>query len=324
VKLLAPLPPTDRNVGVWTTPGPQGIDVYRPLRRSTRVLQALVLAVAAVGVLLGAVGLLMWRQIGGGIWPLFPATSSSLDWSALHLWATRLAALQVGLVVVASIATVLWTRRAYRNLAGLDVHAKRLAPGWATAGWFVPGANLIVPKAIVDYTWRASEPRAASDGEWRSPIPTVNHLWWICTLVALPIMALAFMELSALGTTPPSLLGDIHAARATLVLLAVAELLVLFAAGLFVRTLGSITERQALRAARLGPPAAMVTLADITSGRAAADRAEQERNAAALDDLDDDPGADEGDDDSWYSEPWPDDEPALARFGAHDDLSGKY
>jgi Domain of unknown function (DUF4328)/Double zinc ribbon len=322
VSLLAPLPPSDRTVGVWTTPGPQGLDAYRSLRRPTLVLQSFVVLIALVGLGLAAASLLLWRKLGGGVMPLFSAPSTSVAWSQLHLWAVRMAAVQLGLVVVASLLTVAWTRRAYRNLSGLDVRGKRLPPVWATLGWFVPGANLVVPKAIFDYTWRASDPAPDRGGDWRRrPIPTVNHLWWICTLVALPTVVLALVELSSIDSAPPTRLGDIHDGRAALMLLAVAELLVVFAAALFFRTLGGIAARQARRAERLGPPAALNGLRDVTPDPAGRTPELVTAPAAPAPDPDE---LFEDDLATWPGAPWPEPEPALAHLGPSDTRSGRY
>ena len=321
VSLLAPLPPRDRTVGVWTTPGPQGIDAYRPLGRLTRVLQALVVLSALIGAVLAAVSVLLWRKLGGGSLPNIEVSSTSLSWADLHRWGVRLAVAQLAVLAVASILTVVWTRRAYRNLSGLDVQTKRLPAVWATLGWFVPGVNLVMPKVIVDSTWRESDPRAGGRRQWgRQPIPTTNHLWWICTLVALPTMALALIEVADLGSTPPILLGDLHADQAALVLLAVAEALLVFAAMLFVRTLASINDRQLRRALRLGPPAALSGMRDTPAAPTppTEDVTGDDSAGPTLDLVDpDDPWA-------FPEGPWPEAEPALAHLGNVDDRSGRY
>src|SRR3954462_1581560 len=79
VSLLAPLPPSDRTVGVWTTPAPHGLDSYRPLPRPTVVLRALVVLIAFIGCLLAAVGLLLWTKLGGGDLPFVTIPDASLS-----------------------------------------------------------------------------------------------------------------------------------------------------------------------------------------------------------------------------------------------------
>lgn len=262
VSRLAPLPPTSRTVGAWTTPGPQGLDAYRPLGGLTRLLQLLVVAVGITAIGLAGASLMQWRNLDGGSLPVFTLPRSDVGWPVLQTWMTRFAVVQVSLVLVISLLTVSWTTRAYRNLAGLGVTSPRLAPTWATLGWFVPGVNLVMPKAIIDQTWRASDPSASGGASQMSrPIPTINHLWWVCTLVALPTVALALFELTGLGALAPTGMAEVHAAQAALILLAVAELLTVFASVLFIATLGGIAHRQRVRADRLGPAQALVATA---------------------------------------------------------------
>jgi hypothetical protein len=111
-----------------------------------------------------------------------------------------------------------------------------------------------VPKLIVDDTWRASDADVASgSSRWRSlAVPTANHMWWISTIIALPTVALALATVLATGAQPTDL-AAIHALQGSLLVLAVAEMLVVFAAILFSRTISGVTERQRARANRLGP-----------------------------------------------------------------------
>src|SRR5215831_11648175 len=60
VDRLAPLPPEGRTVGVWTTPGPGGMEAYRPLHRRTAALLILLALVSAAGLaLVGVTWMLM-------------------------------------------------------------------------------------------------------------------------------------------------------------------------------------------------------------------------------------------------------------------------
>jgi hypothetical protein len=219
------------------------------------VLQLIVAVIAVIGIVLALVSLVQWRNLDGGAVPLLTLPRADVDWPVLQDWATQLAVVQIGLVVITSALMISWTSRAYRNLAGLGAKGSKLSPIWATLGWFVPGVNLVMPKAIIDQTWRASDPRFSEDGaNMQQPIPTINHLWWVCTLVALPTVTMALAEMINLGSLAPVGLPELHAARATFILVAVAELLVLFAAVLFIGTIGGIADRQRRRATSMGTP----------------------------------------------------------------------
>ena len=154
----------------------------------------------------------------------------------------------------------MWTRRAYRNLAPLNVVDLRFKRRWAVLGWLIPGVNLVVPKQILDDTWRASDPAmppyASGGSGWRrTPVPTGHFLWWICTLVGLPVVVLTELQLSLAGTLPPTTTAGIHDARMGYLLLAGSQALLVFAAILLIRLLGAIYERQRDRADAIGPVA---------------------------------------------------------------------
>jgi len=256
VSQLAPPPPLSRGGGVWTTPSPFTVDSYRPLSRLSLVIQCLVGVFTLVALVIVGLSLVLWRTLGETSIPTLGLPSVDADWVMLDQWVRRLAIAEAVLVGVICVLTIAWTRRGYRNLGCLGVTGRRLAPFWATFGWLVPGVNLIVPKLVVDDIWRASDADVASgSSRWRSTaVPTANHMWWITTIVALPTAALALATFLTTGDRPVDL-AEIHATQGSLLVLAVAEMLVVFAAVLFNRTVSSVTERQRARAARLGPAA---------------------------------------------------------------------
>jgi hypothetical protein len=256
VSRLAPPPPLSRAGGVWMTPGPVTVDSYRPLGRLSTVMRVLMVVVIVTAVVLVGLSLVLWRSLSDDSILTSGLPRLDTDWVVLSQWMHRLAGAQAALLVVVAVLTIAWTRRGYRNLGCLGVGGRRLAPFWATYGWLIPGANLIVPKLIVDDTWRASDADVPSgSARWRAlAVPTANHMWWISTIVALPTVGLALAAI--LGTDDqPTDLTEIHAMQGSLLVLAVAEMLVIFAAILFSRTISGVTERQRARAVRLGPAA---------------------------------------------------------------------
>ncbi len=256
---LRPLPPPGRTVGVWTAPGPQGDDWYRPMALWTAGLRMVLGLVALVSVAVVANSLLVDQALGGWV-PLLGSNGPRPNWSELQSWSGNLAALQLALIAFATLLIIGWTRRAYRNLTPLNVVDLRFPRRWAVLGWIIPGVNLVVPKQILDDTWRASDPSvvpyAPGVGGWRrTPAPTTHLLWWICTWVGLPAVVLTELQLSLAGTLPPTTATGVHQARMGYLLLAGSQALVVFAAVLLVRLLGVIHERQRDRADAIGPVA---------------------------------------------------------------------
>ena len=259
VARLAPLPPPGRTVGVWTAPGPQGSEWYRPMAVLTAGLRLMLAAVAVAAICVVANSVMVDRALTGSV-PLFGSRGPRPNWSELQSWGGNLAALQLLLIGLATVLLVVWTRRAYRNLTPLNVIDLRFAPRWAVLGWLIPGVDVIVPKQILDDTWRASDPAAppyasGTSGWRRTPVPTSHHLWWICTLVALPLVVLTEIQLSLSATLPPTTTAGIHDAQWGYLLLAGAQALLVFAGILLFRMVGSIYERQRDRAAAIGPVA---------------------------------------------------------------------
>jgi RNA polymerase subunit RPABC4/transcription elongation factor Spt4 len=96
---------------------------------------------------------------------------------------TALARIEPGAVAVGLLALVLyvaWSSRAARNLPALGVLDRRYGPGWAVAGWLLPGWNLVRPKQVLDDLWRTGEPGLPpySSGWRRVSPPLVASLWW--------------------------------------------------------------------------------------------------------------------------------------------------
>lgn len=73
-----------------------------------------------------------------------------------------------------------WFRRAYRNLWSLGAFGLR-SPGWAIGCWFLPFANLVLPKRMADEIWRGSEPDTLPHNVHRSSGASSSRLvtaWW--------------------------------------------------------------------------------------------------------------------------------------------------
>src|SRR5262245_14862724 len=57
--------------------------------------------------------------------------------------------LVVGLVLVyTAVVFIVWLYRARRNLAIWGILGLGWGPGWAIGGWFIPLANLLIPKLV--------------------------------------------------------------------------------------------------------------------------------------------------------------------------------
>jgi Domain of unknown function (DUF4328) len=91
-----------------------------------------------------------------------------------------LSVIQLIAVLAGAVAFIVWFHRAYGNLAPLGIAKPRYARGWAIGGWFVPFANLIIPKQIANDVWRAGDPDLdPGEAGWRKRrVAGAVHLWW--------------------------------------------------------------------------------------------------------------------------------------------------
>ncbi|MEU2655177.1 DUF4328 domain-containing protein [Streptomyces sp. NPDC007325] len=88
---------------------------------------------------------------------------------------------------------VLWFARARTAAELRQTGSIRYRPGMAAAAWFLPLANLVIPKQIADDIWRASAPDSART----SPAARVHVWWalWVATFLAGPLIFTPFTNL---------------------------------------------------------------------------------------------------------------------------------
>ncbi|NML50515.1 DUF4328 domain-containing protein [Streptomyces sp. R302] len=93
-----------------------------------------------------------------------------------------MAALASGVAYLATVVVFLvWFHRVRKNadVWAPDIH--RRTPGWAIGAWFIPFANLWIPRQIAVDVWRASRPDPyAADGAREL---TLLNSWWTCFAV---------------------------------------------------------------------------------------------------------------------------------------------
>ena len=91
--------------------------------------------------------------------------------------------LLLALMIATFVVIIIWTHRAYRNLATFGVTRYRLGTGMAIGSWFIPVYSWIGPKQIINDIWRGSAPEPIDDNWTRRPVAAVVTVWW-CFWVA--------------------------------------------------------------------------------------------------------------------------------------------
>ncbi len=163
-------------------------DGYRSLLRRAGVARSTLWASASVAVAVAGLHLLWLGRIDD---PSLTLDTTEVQLAPVARWVTG------GLLVLLALtgaAFVAWAVRAYRNLPALGIRERRYWTIWLVIGWIIPGANLLVPKLVVNDIWRASSPRVPVDGGrgWQHrPVASIVNRWWCSFLVTPAVVVLA-------------------------------------------------------------------------------------------------------------------------------------
>ena len=60
------------------------------------------------------------------------------------------------LAVVVAILAIIWTNQAYKSAMSRGVTGNKWSSGWAVGGWFIPFANYVIPKLVINEIDRMS------------------------------------------------------------------------------------------------------------------------------------------------------------------------
>ena len=122
---------------------------------------------------------------------------------------TAVVALQFTVQAITSIAFLIWTYGAYRNLQPLNARPPRYTPGWAIGGFFVPFLNLFRVPQVMGELWRESQPPAAPTvGVMGNPaadarsVDTQRVSWWYALCILSSFCARASLQ-DATGAADP-------------------------------------------------------------------------------------------------------------------------
>jgi hypothetical protein len=152
---------------------------------------ASVLYALAAFFMFGAWGI--WLGFDEGTESLFQMVNSDryafgvFGWATLWMW-------------VSGILFIVWFYQAYRSAESHGASGRRWSSGWSIGGWFIPLANLVIPKMVMNEVDRMSNPLAGEpprDEQWKlMPRSVVSDLWWILFLVgtALWLVGIAAIE----------------------------------------------------------------------------------------------------------------------------------
>jgi eukaryotic-like serine/threonine-protein kinase len=235
------LPPAGASTAVAAQPVPA--ERFAPLRvRSLLALRWLWFAVA-LGVVAFGVDVAWLREKASPDWT-FDDLISLADLMQI------IAIVQLVTYLIGAAIFLAWFYRAYGNLRVLGVPSPRHGKGWAIGSWFIPIANLLIPKQLANDVWRAGDlGLRPGDPAWQAtPVSSVLHWWWAFWLLGNVANAMAGNVLADAET-----LGAFQAAVRVDTISQVLGLLSAFAAMAVIKR---STSRQEARARLLEAPGA--------------------------------------------------------------------
>ncbi|MCC7075933.1 MAG: DUF4328 domain-containing protein [Acidimicrobiia bacterium] len=117
------------------------------------------------------------------------------------------------LYITTGVAFAGWMFRATRNNVALGTPDLVWGPGWSWGGWFIPGANYVLPFLVLREIWRASDPERPADTPLTAmPVwPGLVWFWvfWIGSALAqgvkFAVLVGARMPLDVTAATAPDL-----------------------------------------------------------------------------------------------------------------------
>ncbi|MFF3325409.1 DUF4328 domain-containing protein [Streptomyces sp. NPDC002889] len=146
-----------------------------------------------------------------------------------------------------AVVFIVWFHRVTRNAGAFAPDLPAHGPGWAIGGWFVPVAQLWIPRGIAAQVWQASRKDPYTGREHASS--TLLNVWWGSCIAVLALSCFAEWRFD-MAESPK----ELFTATATLVL---ADVLDTAAAVLAIRLVHKLTQMQHAKALRGPEPVAV-------------------------------------------------------------------
>ena len=130
----------------------------RQRQRYVLIFEWIVVGTSVVSMASEAAQYLLLRQVAAGV-PVSAAVADANDWRQQVVSSTQLV-----LILLAFVAVVLWTHRAYENLHHLTKSPRpEYSAGAAGWGWFVPILNFWYPFRVMKDLWYLTQRYAQPD-----------------------------------------------------------------------------------------------------------------------------------------------------------------
>jgi uncharacterized membrane protein YhaH (DUF805 family) len=98
-------------------------------------------------------------------------------------------------VLALAVLFIVWSYKAHQASDRLGPIGRSWRRGWSIGGWFIPFANLVIPKLVLNETERITmAPRAGGvvTADWRrQPTSALGWVWWLTWVAGSVFMGLA-------------------------------------------------------------------------------------------------------------------------------------
>jgi hypothetical protein len=105
--------------------------------------------------------------------------------------------------LVTGILFLIWFFQAYQAAASTGATGRSWGAGWTIGSWFIPVANLVIPKLVMNEVDRMSNSWAGIppiEDRWRhSGRSPLSDIWWIVWVVAAVLSTFGFILWGSVG-----------------------------------------------------------------------------------------------------------------------------
>lgn len=138
-----------------------------------------------------------------GLWSAYETYVTRGGSAQLDQWATAeetystFGALASLVWIATFVMLIVWWNQAYKATRRFFAESQRWSPGWAVGGWFIPLANLVIPRLVLNEIERTSSPpgpneRPADPLAWRTrPLASIGMVFWVSIVAAIVLNRLA-------------------------------------------------------------------------------------------------------------------------------------
>lgn len=205
---------------------------------------------ATSGLYVIAAGVFFWYLFVWNDWAAQRSPSVAATQNALDAETAAFGFLGIGFIgyAITGVLFIVWFFQAYRAAASRGATFRTWASGWTIGGWFVPLANFVIPKLVMNEVDRMSDPEAGDPpigDRWKAlPRLESSDMWWALFVLGSLSTAIGSNWQTYLDVTTATPTGDAISGYSTATVILACGLAAIAGSGIAgARMVGSIGER---------------------------------------------------------------------------------